>query len=699
MSASNITSQLKPLVKKAIKKTLRMLPQSFKTKMIYALEGVTAPSKTQNMHEAINLQSTDGKQKNIIVFGVIDWHFRYQRPQQLAANFAAQGYNTFYVSSEIGFSLKPNFNLEKLSNNHVLYQLKLSIPNKISIYKAPPSKKTLLELRTALAKFLGHINFKEEVNIVIDHPFWYPLANLIPNTKIIYDCMDYHEGFSDQVYPFSKLEDEMIHRADLVVSTSAKLYDINQKLTTKNALIRNACEYKHFATTPQEIYQDELGRDILGYFGAIAEWFDVNLVREVAKAFPDKLILLIGNDTANVKNQLKDLANVKFTGEVSYQQIPYYLYAFTVAIIPFKVVPLTLATNPVKAYEYLAAGKPVVSIDLPELKDFDNLVHLATDASSFIASINLALTEAHNLKLCEARKSYAQQQTWQNRVKQFETALENIPAPLVSIIILTYNNLSFTKACLQSIEQNTDYSNYEVILVDNASTDDTPDYLKEYCASRPNYHLILNTINKGFAGGNNDGLKAAKGEYLVILNNDTFVSPGWLRTLVSHFIKNPSLGMLGPVTNNIGNEANIFLTYQTMDDMIEKSRTYIYNHMGDTLKLQVAALFCAIISRKAFEKVGLLDEAFGLGFFEDDDYSMRIKNTGFEVACAEDVFVHHHLSASFDKIGAERKKALFEKNKAIFEKKWGPWVPHKARRGFSLKRFLKQILLNNPSKP
>ena len=86
-----------------------------------------------------------------------------------------------------------------------------------------------------------------------------------------------------------------------------------------------------------------------------------------------------------------------------------------------------------------------------------------------------------------------------------------------------------------------------------------------------------------------------------------------------------------------------------------------------------------MITRAAFDRVGELDERFGLGFFEDDDYCRRLEQAGFEVLCAEDVFVHHHLSASFDKLKSQAKQALFDKNRAIYESKWGPWRPHQYR--------------------
>ena len=113
--------------------------------------------------------------------------------------------------------------------------------------------------------------------------------------------------------------------------------------------------------------------------------------------------------------------------------------------------------------------------------------------------------------------------------------------------------------------------------------------------------------------------------------------------------------------------------------MIEQAGRYTRNHAGQVMRLPVVAFFCAAMPRTVYEKVGGLDEAFGTGFFEDDDYCRRVREAGWEVACAEDVFVHHHLSASFDKLKAEQRQALFERNRAIYEAKWGRWTPHRYR--------------------
>jgi GT2 family glycosyltransferase len=216
-------------------------------------------------------------------------------------------------------------------------------------------------------------------------------------------------------------------------------------------------------------------------------------------------------------------------------------------------------------------------------------------------------------------------------------------------------------------------------VVDNASSDGTPDWLREFAATRPWVKLVLNEGNLGFAAGNNVGLAAATGDILIMLNNDTQVSPGWVHGLWRHLDHHPGLGMVGPVTDNIGNEAKIGVEFSTMAEMPAWAAARAVRHRGEQSPCRVLAFFCVALRREVYEQVGGLDESFGLGFFEDDDYCNRARSAGWGLAIAEDVFVHHHLSASFDQVKASSRQALFEKNKAIYERKWGPWIPHRYR--------------------
>jgi GT2 family glycosyltransferase len=103
------------------------------------------------------------------------------------------------------------------------------------------------------------------------------------------------------------------------------------------------------------------------------------------------------------------------------------------------------------------------------------------------------------------------------------------------------------------------------------------------------------------------------------------------------------IGLVGPVTNNIGNEAKIDIQYSNMEQMIQISKAYTYKHVGQLFPLRTAAFFCVMMSRIVYERIGVLDEEFGLGFFEDDDYCRRVEEENFKIMCAKDVFIHHHL--------------------------------------------------------
>lgn len=616
--------------------------------------------------------------EDIFFWAVIDWRFRVQRPQHLAKGFAQKGHRVFYFSNVFVGSTESGFQIEEAEDNCPLYIVNLYAKGSPPIYFGPPGREHFEQLRQGMVAFLTWAKSRETISVV-QHPFWFGLAKALPNNRLVYDCMDHHDGFGTTSVDILATEKSLMQRADLLVVTSEWLERVVKPYAKNIALVRNACDYEHFCMAPSGRFEDPLGRQIIGYYGAIAEWFDVDLVEKVAEHFPDCLILLVGADTAGAAKRLRGCSNVQFIGEVKYTHLPHYLYAFDVCLLPFRIIPLTMATNPVKVYEYLSAGKPVVSVDLPELRGFENLVSVASSTEQFIELTENFLKFGDLEIQRTARQHFASRQTWLHRIEELEHHLDGTLDLLASIIVVTYNNLPLTKLCLDSIERSSDYRNYEVIIVDNSSSDGTPAYLDEFCSGRERYRTIINLENRGFSAANNQGLAVANGDYLVVLNNDTVVTPGWIRTLVNHFKNDSSIGLIGPVTNNIGNEARIETLYEELAAMPEVVRPITLRNMGQTFDIRTLAFFCVMFRRTVYEKVGPLDEAFGLGFFEDDDYCRRVENNGWRIVCAEDVFVHHHLSASFNKLKQGVKEALFEKNKKIYEDKWGKWVPHKYR--------------------
>ena len=365
-----------------------------------------------------------------LFFAVIDWHFRIQRPQHLATELATTGHRVFYLSSEMVEHPRPGFRLEALGGEGRLFQVRLHASGSPSIYYSTPSRNVEAQLGAGLVSLLEWAQV-ERVLLLVQHPFWRSLALAVPQRKLyrklIYDCMDYHEGFDTFADSLKKAELGLVRTADLTVVTSVWLRDLVAPNARRVALVRNASEFAHFATPPPIPYRDPSGRSVIGYYGALAEWFDVDLVRAVAERFSDALVLLLGHDQAHVQRALRDLPNVRFMGEVSYAELPRFLHGFDVCLLPFRIRPLTLATNPVKLYEYLSAGKPVVSVDLPEARECEGLIHVAAGTEAFLVQVRLALESGRDPAAAAVRQAFAASQTWRERARELELEVERLP--------------------------------------------------------------------------------------------------------------------------------------------------------------------------------------------------------------------------------------------------------------------------------
>jgi GT2 family glycosyltransferase len=251
--------------------------------------------------------------------------------------------------------------------------------------------------------------------------------------------------------------------------------------------------------------------------------------------------------------------------------------------------------------------------------------------------------------------------------------------PKVSIVMVTYNNLQYTRMCLESIFAKTGYPNYEIIIVDNASTDGTQELLRSQERERENIRIILNNQNEGFAAATNRGIRESTGDFLILLNNDTVVTRGWMTGLLRH-LKYSETGMVGPVTNSIGNEAKINVEYTDISDLDRFADRYTRTNRGKYFEIPVLAMFCLALRKETAERIGPLDERFSVGMFEDDDYSLRARQAGMKVICAEDVFIHHFGGAAFSSLPRSEYFRIFEENRTKFEQKWQRiWEPHKLR--------------------
>jgi GT2 family glycosyltransferase len=254
--------------------------------------------------------------------------------------------------------------------------------------------------------------------------------------------------------------------------------------------------------------------------------------------------------------------------------------------------------------------------------------------------------------------------------------------PRASVVVLTHDNLAFTRMCLASVLENTEYPNYELIVVDNASSDGTVEELQTIAGRLPNVKVILNDFNAGFGPGNNQGLSAATGDILVLLNNDTIVPRGWLTRLGRH-LEDPGLGIIGPATNRSCNEAQIDIPYQTYSEFQAVAASQGQRHDGERRSIRMPMMFCAAFRRDTYERLGPLDERYEVGMFEDEDYALRAKAEGLHVAWTPEVYVHHAYHASIGKLlPTGDYMRLVKLNQGRFEEKWGIcWERHRPAPG------------------
>lgn len=243
-----------------------------------------------------------------------------------------------------------------------------------------------------------------------------------------------------------------------------------------------------------------------------------------------------------------------------------------------------------------------------------------------------------------------------------------------SIILLTHNQLDCTKLCIESIRKFTPKGQYEIIVVDNNSTDGTIEYLK----SQENLRVIYNDYNAGFPKGCNQGIEIAKGDSILLLNNDTIVTPNWLNNLDKALYSSEDIGVVGAISNSCSNGQAINVIYQNIDEMIDFANLLNMQDSTDKYELkQYLVGFCYLVKKSVIDKVGVLDERFTPGNFEDNDLSLRILLEGYKLLLCRNVFIHHFGSATFSS-NMQGYINVYCSNKNKFDDKWGADVLYRS---------------------
>jgi len=233
------------------------------------------------------------------------------------------------------------------------------------------------------------------------------------------------------------------------------------------------------------------------------------------------------------------------------------------------------------------------------------------------------------------------------------------------IIIPVWNQLDVTKDCVASIVKNTDLP-FRLIVIDNGSDRETAEYLRARAGEKlPNVRLVRNETNLGFVKAVNQGLEAADAAYVCVMNNDTLATAGWLDEMLEVMKSDPRLGIVNPSSNTSGQ-----IPPEEMG--IDEYAASLKKYAGRTQELNTCRGFCMLIRTEVIRRIGLLDERYSIGYFEETDFCKRAQRAGFMLGRAKAAYVYHEEGTSFKALGD--RQSIFRENERIYFKRWGRLV-------------------------
>lgn len=350
----------------------------------------------------------------LICLSSIRWDELWQRPQHIMSRLASMGYLIFFVEPSQGSLHLPGqreLDVAALRSHLLAATLTRMIRRGERIFSVTPITTAVLENGEAQYVLPLHVQMLADtlangpVVYWVLTPLWNPLIRQLPaKDTVIYDCVDDHRFFPGaQAEAVGREETWLAKRAQVVLTSSRKLW--RDRIQNANALfLPNGAATKLFASRgrlPEELRY--IPRPRIGFSGAVAKWIDLDLLQYVAKNRPDWHLVVVGQVYVDI-GSLVPLKNIHFLGRKSYEDLPAYIGNFDVGIMPFRMDdPLVQAVNPIKLYEYLAAGVPVVSTWWPEMEEFSDVVRLCRTREEFVASLEKTLQAPPDKQELQAR--------------------------------------------------------------------------------------------------------------------------------------------------------------------------------------------------------------------------------------------------------------------------------------------------------
>jgi hypothetical protein len=275
-------------------------------------------------------------------------------------------------------------------------------------------------LRGSLRRAIRRLGFDRPLLWIV-LPHYYSLVDDLASVGVVYYCVDDYASQPDvDAESIRRMEAHVLRRADVAFAVSGPLVDAKRRINANTYSSPHGVDVAHFrraldeGPVPHDIR--DIQRPIAGFFGLIEEWIDLELIESAARALPAVSFVLIGR-SARPLGALTSLANVHVLGQRPYAQLPDYLRAFDVGLLPYRLNAQVLNSNPKKLREYLAGGRPVVSVRVPEVERYARFVHIADDAASFARAIGEAIS-ADDAAARRARADAMREESWERKVAQ-----------------------------------------------------------------------------------------------------------------------------------------------------------------------------------------------------------------------------------------------------------------------------------------
>ena len=369
----------------------------------------------QKVAGGVRLTEAPSPRPDLLFYPMTDWHTRTQRTQQLVRAFAGLGFRCIYINPHLGreFETTPLFDrahrLAQLEKN--VFELHIRLPREPVFHDRllAPGEESIVAaaVRRILPERAGVVQ-------MVSFPLWLGVARRFRRESgypIVYDCHDLLSGFENMCGDMVAAEEELLRDADLVLFSSEGL--MARYRVKRGLLVRNAVTASQFACADGAA-DPAAGQAVAGYVGALESWFDIEAVEQAARYNPQCRFVLAGRIEYEPIRRLAAVPNVELLGEVPYGRVPQLVSTFRIGLIPFRLNPLTLMTNPIKLYEYFSCGLPVVSTPLPEAQAMGDLVYVGSGARDFALQVAAAFQEDDRARRLR-RKEIAVRENWTDR--------------------------------------------------------------------------------------------------------------------------------------------------------------------------------------------------------------------------------------------------------------------------------------------